>query len=35
MDELTIDINVIIDKQIITENILMESNFLEIEILIP
>ena len=35
MDELTIDINVVIDQQIITENILMESNFLEIEILIP
>ena len=35
MDELTIDINVIIDQQIITENILMESNLLEIEVLIP
>ena len=35
MDELTIDINVIIDRQIITESILMESNFLEIEVLIP
>lgn len=35
MDELTIDINVVIDRQIITESILMESNFLEIEVLIP
>ena len=35
MDELTIDINVVIDQQIITENILIESNFLDVEILIP
>ena len=35
MDELTIDINVVIDQQIITESILMESNFLDVEILIP
>lgn len=35
MDELTIDINVVIDRQIITESILMESNFLDVEILIP
>ena len=35
MDELTIDINVVIDQQIITESILIESNFLDVEILIP
>ena len=35
MDELTIDINVVMDHQLITENILMESAAIEIEILIP
>ena len=35
MDELSIDINVVIDHQLITESILMESNVLEIEVLIP
>ena len=35
MDDLSIDINVVIDQQIITESILMESNFLDVEILIP